>query len=371
MKRFRIALIITSLSCFLIFIAGCQEQAKKTAEPAPQAPLRPAVLQQNKTAPAPPQLQMPPPQILFEETVHDFGNIPPSSKNTVKFEFKNTGKGVLKIGNIKTTCGCTAVSLEKKEYQPGESGALEIIYTSSSQKGPVSKLIYVSSNDPGKSKVTLTIKANIAVQVDYEPESLNLRFDKENAGIPNIILTSVDGTEFSIRSFTSTNSDCITADFDPSEKAVRFELHPKVDVEKLREKENGAIRISLTHPQARSINIPYHTLAEFETSPRSVILRDSEPNTPVTREVVVKNNYGEDFNIVSTSSLNGHTKVLSEEKLDNRYILTVEITPPAVTQTRLYFRDTLTINFDGSRSTTVQVSGYYVRSSVKDRQPRR
>ena len=54
------------------------------------------------------------PNISFEKTVYDLGDVGPGTKNECEFRFTNTGRGLLKIGKISRTCGCTVFGLDKK-----------------------------------------------------------------------------------------------------------------------------------------------------------------------------------------------------------------------------------------------------------------
>jgi len=60
------------------------------------------------------------PGISFEKTVCDIGDVGQGTKNTCEFRFTNTGRGLLKIGQISRTCGCTVFHLDKKQYPPNE-----------------------------------------------------------------------------------------------------------------------------------------------------------------------------------------------------------------------------------------------------------
>ena len=64
------------------------------------------------------------PRISFEKTVCDLGDIGQGTKNECEFRFTNTGRGLLKIGKISRTCGCTVFKLDKKEYAPNETGTM-------------------------------------------------------------------------------------------------------------------------------------------------------------------------------------------------------------------------------------------------------
>src|SRR4030042_156326 len=122
------------------------------------------------------------PEITFEKLVHDFGNIEPQSRSVCEFKFTNTGDSLLKIIDISKSCGCTPYTLEKKEYEPNETGTLKVEYHAGSQPAAVHKTLYVSSNDEARPRVELVISGEIVYKVDCQPKKLDLAPNKENAG---------------------------------------------------------------------------------------------------------------------------------------------------------------------------------------------
>ena len=316
----------------------------------------------------------PSPMITFEKELHDFGEIDPGSKNKCEFKFTNTGRGVLKILEVKSTCGCTAATPDKTEYAPGESGTIKVTYNASKQGGTAKKHIYVSSNDPKNPKVKLIIKARIVLKVRCEPESLRLVAKEENAGCPKITLTSVDNKEFSIKSIRS-RDNCITADFDPSVKATRFVLQPKVDMEKLNKISQGRMNINLTHPKCSRVDVNFLVQKRFSMSPTRLGLHSMTPGNPQRRKISVTNNYGEDFEIESVSSKKGYIKVLSREKdkdsLGNtRYRFDVEINAPAAKENKMRFTDYFVVQVKDGKKLEVQCSGFYKKKRKEPKQDR-
>jgi len=75
------------------------------------------------------------PKISFVKTVCDLGDVGQGTKNECEFRFTNTGRGLLKIGKISRTCGCTVFHLDKKEYGAGETGTIKVSYTAGSSTG--------------------------------------------------------------------------------------------------------------------------------------------------------------------------------------------------------------------------------------------
>ena len=391
--------IVFVAGCFLLAHAGCQEQAKQAEGPkitatasaerhpldnkvviAPVAPASDKGPSQTsptrakttsvpkKSAQKRPQTtvksQGQGPEITFEKLMHDFGDVAPGTTNTYEFKFTNTGNALLKIGKIKCTCGCTVARLIKKEYAPGESGALKIMYSVGSRPGSARKTCSVPSNDRKKRAVTLIVKARIAMKVEHQPERLNLLLNKENAGCPEITLTSRDNKPFAVTRFKSTG-DSITADFDPSEKATKLVLKPKVDIEKLRKGLRGQVEIVLTHPGCKKITIVFDTLAEFKLDPRIVYVREAEPQKPATRKVWVFSNYSEDFEVESTSSKNGTIKVLSQKKVRNGYEFELQITPPDTETKRRVFTDVFYVKIKGGQQLQITCYGIYSKKAAK------
>lgn len=82
---------------------------------------------------------------------------PAASEKAVRaeFGFTNTAPQPVVIGAVKSSCGCTTVSLEKKVYQPGEKGHITGVLTLGRHKGVLTKAISVSVK--GESKPTVLI----------------------------------------------------------------------------------------------------------------------------------------------------------------------------------------------------------------------
>ncbi|MFH1717701.1 MAG: DUF1573 domain-containing protein [Planctomycetota bacterium] len=347
----KISLVVT-VALALLIQSGCQEQAKVPDKVRTNSA---ASIQGSSEQKA--RADQSAPRITFEETVYDFGEVSSSRKYTGQFKFTNTGSGVLKITDVKKCCGAV-VTLDKKELAPGQSGTLKVEYGSGRRAGPVVKQLRVSSNDVTKPEVTLTIKAQIVIRVDYQPSNINLVLNKENAGCPKITITSLDKRPFSITSFQSTG-ETITADVDPSVEATRFVLEPKVDLDKLQNRSSGLIAISLTHPELNRVSIQFRTKQRFQLIPSGVFLINPMPQEPNINKVSVVSNYDEYFEIESTSSENGIAKVVSQQAIAGGYRLEVEITPPAPDETRM-FTDVVNVRLKGGETLEIKCYGRYI-----------
>ena len=296
------------------------------------------------------------PKIEFESMVYDFGKVGPSEKLNGEFKFTNTGDGLLKITKVEKCCGAVT-TLNKDELAPGESGVLEVQYTSSRMANKMMKRLYVNSNDKEMPRATLTIKAETVVKVTYEPEKLQLKLMGENAGCPQITLTSVDNKLFSVKSFESSGR-CVTAAVDPLVKDQTIVLRPVVDFDKLENRLSGIITIGLTHPDCALVTIYFTVLPRFKVTPPSLVLMRAEPHKPILMKITIESNYDEKFEVDSTSSKNGFIKVLNQHKTDKGYQFEVEITPSNAEDDGT-FVDTLYVNVKNGEKLEIPCHGIY------------
>lgn len=101
------------------------------------------------------------PAVKYDAESFDFGDIKPGSKVEHTFNLKNTGKKDLIIRDVKTSCGCTAVSPSKKIISAGESVPLKVAFDSTGKSARQNKTITVITNDPKNPTTVLRISTNI------------------------------------------------------------------------------------------------------------------------------------------------------------------------------------------------------------------
>jgi len=101
------------------------------------------------------------PKATVQSTEYDFGNIEQGKMVEFNFMITNTGGDILKITDVRASCGCTAAKPDKSELKPGESTAIKVAFNSSGRLGAQQKYVYVVTSDPSNKEIRLKISGNI------------------------------------------------------------------------------------------------------------------------------------------------------------------------------------------------------------------
>lgn len=118
------------------------------------------------------------PKIRFEETSWDFGPAKEGKVLSHIFIFHNDGDAALTINAVRTTCGCTAAVVSKDTLPPGAKGEIRVQFRTKGYSGFNKKYVFVDSDDPEQSRVTLWVTADIDV-----PPSPKIVLDRYNVDL--------------------------------------------------------------------------------------------------------------------------------------------------------------------------------------------
>lgn len=100
--------------------------------------------------------EIPVTKVIQDVECVDFGSFPQSEKQKRKFTLTNTGRHVLVIYDVVTSCGCTKVNYSKEAIRPGGKAELTVIYEAEKAEH-FSKTVTIycnAENSPLRLKVT-------------------------------------------------------------------------------------------------------------------------------------------------------------------------------------------------------------------------
>ena len=139
------------------------------------------------------------PKIQFTSETIDFGKVISGNPIKVNFEFKNAGEAELQITEVKAGCGCTSAAALEKTLAPGASSSIEAVFNSTGYSGRISKGITVTTNDPGRQSLTLSITGDVTPIARLSPEMVNFGTMKVNTSLDRlVVLFATDPKTFEI-----------------------------------------------------------------------------------------------------------------------------------------------------------------------------
>lgn len=134
------------------------------------------------------------------------------SSQEVTFEFTNKSTKPIRIVGIKSSCGCTVPELAKKEYEPGESGSMNVTFKASAGVQNTSGAILLVSDEPEDNFYNLRLVVNrkqVALlssqkeewKVGSTPDEREILVDVSEAGT-HIIEASTNNDVFDVKMTT-------------------------------------------------------------------------------------------------------------------------------------------------------------------------
>jgi hypothetical protein len=108
------------------------------------------------------------PNMIIPDKIYDAGEVDEGTVIEHTFKVMNQGDGLLKVRDVKPTCGCSVANFDRA-VPPGGEGKI-YVKTKKVQKGRKRDRIRVYTNDPANSREILTITAFVRPIINVEPD---------------------------------------------------------------------------------------------------------------------------------------------------------------------------------------------------------
>lgn len=173
MKTWKISVVAALLGLVVGFVAAV---AQVLLWPWPDGPwafgaARPVV-----------DLSQPQPLVHVDEDSYDFGAMDSEAQGRHAFTLRNVGQAPLVLEAGPTTCKCTASIVDRGVLAPGESTDVVVEWTGKDYTGSFTQTATILTNDPRRTRVTLTISGRVVQAVRVEPAEVY--FSRITAGAP-------------------------------------------------------------------------------------------------------------------------------------------------------------------------------------------
>ncbi len=112
--------------------------------------------------------------LTWESTLYQHTATVDEDHAVATFPFQNTGNTPVQILEVRPSCGCTVAQLEKRIYQPGESGEIELKFTYGARTGLQNVNVSVLTSNR-TIPINLSLEVMIPVLVELTPRILYWR----------------------------------------------------------------------------------------------------------------------------------------------------------------------------------------------------
>ncbi len=110
---------------------------------------------------------------MFKEFEHDFGTVVRGSQPEHRFVIENVFKEDIQIESVNSSCGCTSVSLEKRNLKTWEKAELVARFNTVGFSGQRQATVTVRFSAPYTGEVQLAVRGNIRTDLQIAPGDIN------------------------------------------------------------------------------------------------------------------------------------------------------------------------------------------------------
>ena len=111
-------------------------------------------------------------RIQFDEPEFDFGQVWQEQSVTHEFAFRNAGTAPLTVSQVIATCSCAVGTPPAAPIAPGGTGVIKVAFNPGRLRDRATKHIIVVSSDPASPRTTLTVVADVKMEVDIAPSGI-------------------------------------------------------------------------------------------------------------------------------------------------------------------------------------------------------
>jgi hypothetical protein len=110
---------------------------------------------------------------MFKVKTHDFGTVAAGTENVYEFEFQNLYKEPVHIQSVRSSCGCTSVSIKNQTLKSWDKGAIVSKFNTDKFRGNRRATITVVIDKPYPAEVQLLVQGNIRGDISFSPGSIS------------------------------------------------------------------------------------------------------------------------------------------------------------------------------------------------------
>jgi len=344
--------IVAHLRWVSVYLALALVTGIVTGQPAPKLQTTDQAVSTSKT-----------PIIAVAEPAFDFGSVKQGKIVEHEFIISNKGDNLLKIRQVRSSCGCTVGQVKPRTIPPGSTGTLTVKFNTKGRRAKQSKAVYVLSNDPKQPTFTCRITGQIlGPDMVFEPASLNFQNVAQGEIHKQSVIFKAGITEkIQIRELS-----CSLAFLSASMVAAEKKGEVRIEVQCLASAPRGIFTGELRvltdnkrHPEYR-MPVSGRVVGDLIFNPMRLEVGRLDPARSHAWTVYVNTTASREVNLLKVVSVKGNLSLkLKVLKPGKNY--RIRVSPIAPREPGRKLHDTIRIHSDSEREPIVEIpfSGSY------------
>ena len=232
---------------------------------------------------------------MFDKMEHNFGTVARGADTVYRFEVTNLYKQTMHISGVRSSCGCTDVSIENPTIKTHEKAYIVAKFNTRTFTGRHGATITVTFASPFAAEVQVRVHGNIRSDVVFNPGAIQFgTVDQGSAKQQQVSVSYAGRGNWQILDITNDNDyfEVELTETTRTSRQVAYKLLVRI-------KDNvppGYIADQLTvvtnESSAESQRIPLFVegkvVPEISVTPENLVLGDVEAGAEVVRKVVVR-----------------------------------------------------------------------------------
>lgn len=141
-----------------------------------------------------------------------------------EFVFVNRGEAPVRLLEVRSSCDCTVMPVDRKLIQPGEKGRIPVVYHVGSRQGRQAVTIAVTTSEPELRNHELTLEVEIKDSALLTPRMLAWKLgDEPTAKVIRVTLAA----GFRWIGAESVSPEFLVAAVGQAEQSVQFQVSPR------------------------------------------------------------------------------------------------------------------------------------------------
>ena len=241
---------------------------------------------------------------MFQTTDHDFGTVARGAKAEFSYVLSNIYVEDVHIANVRASCGCTSVRIEKPSLKTYEKGAIVATLNTQAYQGQRGATLTVTIDKPLYAEVQLTDRGYIRGDVVLEPGSIQLGTVQQGTVAGSRISINEQGNDaWQIVGLQTTNPNIRGSVVERSRGngQVFYDLVVQLDKQQPAGYVNDHLLLVTNDAQASQIPVPVEgrVVSSVTVSPTALFMGVLQPGQEVTKQIVVQGS--RPFRILSVS----------------------------------------------------------------------